>query len=466
MKRLGLVVSIVSLCGAWRLVSACNSDSTNSSEPTANDAAVGSDARAADGTVSEDGASTPIDGGSDSAFRPPRLRIAAGDYTVCAVSADGNMGCWGSNERGQFGIGTHSAFREAHPPPATLIPNFRVTELAVNADHACAISEGQVHCWGYNKTSQLGHTPDIELDAGDAGLCPGGEPCAKQPVAVAGTNGAKAVSVGITFSCAALAEGVSCWGLGAYGAIGPVDGGTVAGRPNPVPLGPVDELRSGHDFSCARRSSDGSIWCWGSNNYGQLGRSGDAGPDAAAGDGELHPIPLRVGTFSGTRGLGIGRHHACAILDDASVVCWGYDDVDATPTGGGQLGHDTSLDRRCISGELCNPEPLAVAGLSNVRQLALGYNHSCALREDGSVLCWGFSGRGALGRPPTGDTSQTVFTPKPVSGLTGVTRITAGGLVTCATTSNDEVWCWGSNSYGVLGPPGVYGPAPVRIEPL
>jgi alpha-tubulin suppressor-like RCC1 family protein len=458
-KRVHALCAILaSSAAAMGLFAACASDpaNANATDQPAGDAATAGEQDSRDGAAATD--ATPPDGASPS---PPRMQIQAGFNTFCVTTVEGKVGCWGSNERAQFGLGTHSAFRQANPPPATAVPNFSATQLSLKTDHVCAIAGGQVYCWGNNAEDQLGHPASVDLAAGDAGRCIGDTACAKTPVVVDGTAGAKAVSTGVFFSCADLPAGVSCWGRSSYGATGPADGGTPGSPLIRVPLGPVTELHSGNNFSCARLSSDGSIWCWGGNDYGQLGRT-----DIDAGTIQAYPIPAQVGTITGTKGFALGYLHACAIRADGTVVCWGYNDSDASPNGSGQLGHDPNLDPRCFQNVRCNPEPRPVPGLTNVRQLALGAQHSCALREDGVVLCWGFVDRGALGGFPPDAGQSVVTTPVPVLNLSGVTSIAAAGLTTCAVTERDEVWCWGVNGYGVRGSEPGYGLPPNRVTPF
>ena len=116
--------------------------------------------------------------------------------------------------------------------------------------------------------------------------------------------------------------------------------------------------------------------------------------------------------------------HTCALLDDGSVWCWGYN-------GHGELGDGTAWDRA---------RPVAVAGLPAARSVAAGVGFTCATAVDGRALCWGQNDLGQLGDGTTVDR----VTPAPVTGLAGVRTTAAGPDAACAVLETGEVLCWGT----------------------
>lgn len=134
------------------------------------------------------------------------------------------------------------------------------------------------------------------------------------------------------------------------------------------------------------------------------------------------------------RALAIGgaAHSGCALLEDLTLRCWGYNDL-------GQLGDGTAVTRNL---------PAPVPGLSGVLQLASGVgDHVCAVVQGGGVRCWGKNDFGQLGNGSTINSSVPVT----VTGLTDAVQVATGGWSTCARRSNGRVVCWGRNAFGQLG---------------
>src|SRR5256885_1344811 len=191
---------------------------------------------------------------------------------------------------------------------------------------------------------------------------------------------------------------------------------------------------AGGGFHACMRLPDGTVQCWGRNNFGQLGN----------GDGNLAdssvPVPVRDLTTA-TRVV-TGDSHTCALLGDGTVQCWGVGDS-------GQRGDGTFNNISSV--------PVAVVGMDGTGHLtnavaiaARGY-HSCALLGDGTVWCWGRNVEGQLGDGTTTSSS----TPVRVGGITGAVAVSAGVFHTCALLSDGTVKCWGAvgpgNDFGQLG---------------
>jgi alpha-tubulin suppressor-like RCC1 family protein len=188
------------------------------------------------------------------------------------------------------------------------------------------------------------------------------------------------------------------------------------------------QAASSFNHTCAIYGS-GGLHCWGLNASGQLG---DGTTTNSA-------IPVVVPGVTGVTSVSTGRVHTCA-LTQGVVKCWG-DGSD------GQLGNGTTNS---------SPTPVPVVGLSTVSNqavaLAVGADFSCAQMQNilsgaSTVRCWGGNSVGQVG---SGSVSARVFTPEIVSGLTGVTQLTAGAYFACAVTGG-TVRCWGSGVNGQFG---------------
>lgn len=178
------------------------------------------------------------------------------------------------------------------------------------------------------------------------------------------------------------------------------------------------------DSSCAT-TSGGKVVCWGMNLRGQLG-SGSTGPWARE-----TPVEV-VGLPAPARDVAVGLAHACALLTDGSVRCWGAN-------GSGQLGDGTTTDRLT---------PVRATGVpTTARELVAGRLSTCALTQDGQSWCWGLNVAGQLGDGSTQDRTTAVRTQI----TEAVARLTMGDTHTCAVTSTGRASCWGGNWSGQTG---------------
>ena len=223
---------------------------------------------------------------------------------------------------------------------------------------------------------------------------------AQHAITVPGISTATAVaSYGDDYSpspahlCAILGPGgaLSCWGGNGIGEVGvgvPGPGVTV-NTPTKVSI-PGNEaivsVAAGSSFTCAA-SATGKVYCWGLNDYGQLGSPGTSSS----------PVPLAVNGITTAVGVSARAAHVCALLGDKTVTCWGRNDR-------AQLGDGTLDDQ---------DHPVAVTGLQNVVEVSASTDHTCARRGDGTVACWGSSYDGQLGTGVVG----VYATPLAVQGL-------------------------------------------------
>lgn len=247
-----------------------------------------------------------------------------------------------------------------------------------------------------------------------------------------------AVSVGSTHQCAVTSSGrVTCWGGNSEGQLGD---GTTADRVSPVTVrglpDPASAVAAGDLQTCALTAA-GAVLCWGANREGQLGNRGRKRATSA--------VAVR-GLSSGVTAISVGSSHACAVIKDGAVFCWGQG-------GDGQLGGRTAMISRV---------PIAVEGLTDAVAVSAGGRHTCAITRTARVLCWGNNGAGQLGD----GTRDGRAVPVPVIGLpASVHGIAAGESHTCASTDSGA-FCWGDNDNGQLGDGSQEGSLlPIALQP-
>jgi hypothetical protein len=355
-----------------------------------------------------DAGSDVADGGNDAGTGPMGPEPTAGFQHTCVRLDDGSVKCWGFNIFGQLGLGDTQNRGDgpgemgATLPAVNLGPGRTALQLAAAGGHTCArLDDGSVKCWGLNDRGQLGLG-----DTQSRGDGPG-EMGATLPAADVGPGRtALQLAAGVNHTCARLDDGsVKCWGMNNFGQLGlgdtqnRGDGPGEMGATLPaVDLGPgrtALQLTAGNGHTCARLD-DGSVKCWGFNSVGQLGL-GDT-QNRGDGPGEMGATLTAVNLGPGRTALQLtaGNGHTCARLDDGSVKCWGNN-------SGGQLGLGDTQSRGDGPGEM--GATLAAADIGPGRtalQLTAGGFHTCARLDDGSVKCWG-ENAGKLGLGDTQD---------------------------------------------------------------
>lgn len=187
------------------------------------------------------------------------------------------------------------------------------------------------------------------------------------------------------------------------------------------------QLASGDSFTCALFDL-GGVKCWGKSFTGARGVDSP----------RIREMPsVFPGYGSGVKSIYAGKGHACVQLQDGAVECWGNNVT-------GQLaGQDSSLPV---------PTPVRVSNLGNVAKLSLSVNTTCALRDDGDVLCWGSGDNGGLGNDKNyGSGDEVVEAPTFVKGLNGkVTDIVGTDNGHCVLIETGEVECWGTGNGTLL----------------
>jgi len=403
------------------------------------------------------------DAGAEQASQPgvPAAgRVDAGVYHSCALLDGGTVRCWGYGGTGQLGYGNTNNVGDDETPasvgPVDLGVGRTAAAIVAGDYHTCALlDDGTVRCWGYGGDGRLGYG-----NTNNVGDKPTATPALAGPVNLGAGRTAKAITAGGGHTCALLDDGsVRCWGYGGTGQLGYGNTNNVGDDETPGSVGPVDlgsgrkalAISAGTRHTCALLDN-GSVRCWGHNIHGELGYATVSTPGKNENDvgdnetpGSVGPVDLGPGRTA--TGISAGDTHTCALLDDATVRCWGYG---AT----GQLGYGNRDD----IGDNETPGSVGPVDLGPGRSaiaISAGGPDSCALLDDRTVRCWGYGGDGELGYGNTNNVGDDE-TPGPVGPVDlGVgrtaTAISAGQDHTCALLDDNNVRCWGNGLYGRLG---------------
>ena len=360
--------------------------------------------------------------------------VTTGRVHSCAVHRTGVISCWGDTSYGQLGNG-QSEYIYDSSMPLEVVGITDATAIATGERHSCALHEsGTISCWGANLFGSLGNGQEGEHLVSSV------------PVRVVGITDATAIATGFWHSCA-LREGgaISCWGTNLFGSLG---NGTKNSSAVPVRVAGITDataITSGDEHSCALHES-GTISCWGTNGSGQLGNGTKKGSS----------VPVRVAGITDATAITSGKGHSCALHENDSISCWGAN-------WSGQLGNGQKGDLWNIR-SADSLVPVEVANITEATAVTAGWHHSCALHKNDTISCWGTNEYGQLGK---GQSEENVDSPAhvQVANITDATAVTAGWLHSCALRKNDTISCWGTNGNGQLGkrPRGYSHSPPVEV---
>jgi alpha-tubulin suppressor-like RCC1 family protein len=351
-------------------------------------------------------------------------------------------------------------------------PGCAAIAVAAGALHTCALRvDKSIWCWGDNMSGELGfETPDMMVfqphlvegmpaakAISTSGAVFAGSTCSVAmdggiwcwgkiggqmfPASLLESIHAAEISTAQTHACALTEEGtVACWGQNQYGQIGNGEDGPFFIDPQPVSdLTTVTSISCGDSGDpevngpvdgghCCALLEDKSMWCWGSGSNGQLGDGLSTSSNVPIVVTGLGPV---ASVAAGGESVGGDKGHTCAALVDGSVWCWG--------TGwGGQLGDGN---------EVASAIPVQVSGLTQAKAVAVGGIHSCALTNGGQIWCWGHNYHGQLGNG--NQTNQE--TPVQVADINSAVAVSAGKYHTCAVLEGGSLRCWGNGDSGQLG---------------
>lgn len=279
--------------------------------------------------------------------------VASGWYHSLAVKAsDGSVWSWGGGSSGQLGNGGNASSSS----PVQVSGLSGIAMIAGGSDHSLAVgTNGTVWAWGGNSRGQLGS---------------GNTSSSFVPIQITALLSANiiAVAAGESISAALSSDG-SVWYWGSFYSFGGTD------RLTPVKSTSLSGISSistsgGHLLA---RQSNGNVWAWGANGWGQLGNGGTSSSPVTT--------PALVSSVSNVAAVSAGQIHSMGATSDGAVYVWGGNST-------GQLGLGDTANRT---------SPTLISGVSGIVGVTGGENFSLAWKADGTVFGWGGNGRGELG---------------------------------------------------------------------
>ncbi|MBK7842772.1 MAG: hypothetical protein IPJ71_03620 [Bdellovibrionales bacterium] len=388
-----------------------------------------------------------LEGGNHKGFE----RLSLSDYFSCALSFSRHSFCWGRAEEHDHGRGDAvNAYSDSNVPvsPNTSnttywnshlggVPYQNIRDITSGESHVCLINhDNKLFCWGNAGNGLLGNNENNSLNNYQV-------PVMVDISLISNYSHSKYLTAGRTHTCALAADNqVFCWGRNNYGQIGI---GNVTDQLRPAQYVNTSGLTGFSGFisvsaggyhSCGL-SVDGKAYCWGRGDSGQLG-------NGIVSDQTL-PVEVNTSSLSGNVRwiqLSAGQEHTCAIATDGRSFCWGK-------FSSGRLGTG-SLSNEALPVQVMYGPGLQLMGLTKI---AAGKEHTCGLRYDGKAFCWGHQGsEGRLGNNGTTPIEYPVSVA--VDGLLSsqsFTQVSAGTDHTCALSSKGHVYCWGRGENGQLG---------------
>jgi uncharacterized repeat protein (TIGR01451 family) len=377
--------------------------------------------------------------------------LDAGGSHACAIIGPGHdIRCWGDGTFGKLGYGNTSTVGATDSPgirgPVFLGNGRSARAVSAGGDHTCAILDDfSVRCWGRNDFGQLGYGNVNPIGDNET-------PGSVGPVDLGAGRTARAIAAGGFHTCAVLDNGtVKCWGIGTDGRLGYGNTNTIGDNETPATVGPVDlgpgrtavAITAGSFHTCALLDN-GTVRCWGRSDVGQLGY----GNVNSIGDNETPGTvgPVDVGAGRTVKAISAGDVDTCALLDNGTIRCWGSGQFGELGYGNGDNIGDTE-----VPGSV---GPVDIGTGFTASAISGGGSHVCAVRSEGTALCWGFGNGGRLGYGDTlniGDDELPGNRTVTVAIGRSERTITAGGNLTCSLLDDGTVRCWGVGASGQLG---------------
>lgn len=315
---------------------------------------------------------------------------------TCAIATDSGVYCWGSGAWGMLGDGEHGEDVDAlHmnsvPTRATGIQSAR--QVVLGGKHTCVLDNtGAAWCVGSNHDGQIG----VASVSGDCAIDSFAEPCALQFTEVSGSHRFERIVAGAYHNCGLTDAGEAwCWGMGGMGALGAGEMYTPS-----LPVAVSGDLRweslAAGEFHTCGITSDGSTYCWGFNGAGALGNGESGG---------VEWVPVPVEAPEAFTSVYAGQDFSCALTSDGTAYCWGKNDQGQL---GAASAESCDAASEAGPTSPCSTTPTPVQTTIHFTALALGSRHACGLTAQGEMYCWGDNEHGQLGTGNTVDSAEPV----------------------------------------------------------
>ena len=363
------------------------------------------------------------------------ISIWGGARGTIGLKSDGTVWTWGVNGFGKLGIGETNTVRVSVPVEVRDSGNVSYLNsiqaiMGCETHNVALKSDGTVWSWGYNAFGQLGNgtTNDAWLPV-QTGLD------AAPPLTSVTKLGGRPY-----FTLAVKSDGtIWAWGMNRYGQMGNGTVNPLTGPQVTVPglvsdswpggaINNPQQVTCGYQFGAAM-TTNGTVWTWGSGSHGELG-NGTTGSSY---------YPAQVSGLTNITAISAGWIHILALKADGTVWDWGNNSK-------GELGDGTTSNR---------PNPVQVMNVSNIVAVSGGDSHSSALDANGTVWKWGLNDLGELGN----GTSNAVANPVPAKilvdsfgvGFSNIVMVSARDYHNIAVKADGSVWMWGANDQGQCG---------------
>jgi len=330
---------------------------------------------------------------------------------MAAVKADGTLWVWGDNRFGQLGNGTTVYY--SSPIQVGALTNW--TQVSAGFYNIAAVkTDGTLWTCGYNNYGQLVF-PQVSTIV---------LPNLSSPIQVGALTTWKQAAAGSNFAAAIKTDGTLwAWGYNSFGQLGNNDP-TLAQQSSPVQVGALTnwkQVSAAQNFAAAIKT-DGTLWAWGTNTSGQLGNGTTV---------LYYSSPILVGALTNWSQVSAGTGFTAAVKTDGTLWAWGTNNA-------GQLGNGTNT---------AYLSPIQIGALTTWKQMSAAPNFTAAVKTDGTLWAWGTNNAGQLGI----GTTVLYSSPIQVGALTNWKQVSAAQNFAAAIKTDGTLWAWGINITGQLG---------------